>query len=247
MTGADRPLEDRTFLVAGGAGEVGEGLVRRFLARGARVVVPSRSDARLRDLRERLAADEALLTFGADVGDEGSAAALRDRLVDEVGPLDGVVASLGGWWQGAPLTEVPLHLWNRLLQDGLTAHFVLARTFLPVLAGRLGSSYTLINGGGGLRPVPNAGPVSVSAAGQLMLARALAAEHARAAVRVNALVLATPVLTRSRPHGPEGWLTADDAGEYAARLASLEGEGTRGHIVVLRDRRDLPPLPTGEA
>lgn len=50
---------------------------------------------------------------------------------------------------------------------GSTAHFVVAKTFLPDLAGRPGASYTFIDGGAGLMPIPGSGPISVSAAGEL--------------------------------------------------------------------------------
>lgn len=155
-----------------------------------------------------------------------------------MGPLDTAVASLGSWWQGAPLTKVPIDTWHRLIDMGLTAHFVLARTFVPVLASRPGTSYTLINGAGGLHPVPGSGSISVSAAAQLMLKDVLAAENE--AVRINTLLLATPVITRSRPDGPDDWLTADDDGAYAVHLASDAARDVHGETIVFESRDQLP-------
>jgi 3-oxoacyl-[acyl-carrier protein] reductase len=48
------PLAGRRVLVPGGTGGVGEGVVRAFLAAGADVVVPTRSDARGAELRQAL-------------------------------------------------------------------------------------------------------------------------------------------------------------------------------------------------
>jgi len=231
-------LHDKIVLIAGGAGEVGEGLVRAFLAAGATIIVPSRSDKKLDALRERLETDDRLVPWVGNVSSEADAAALRDWISDSVGPLDAVVAALGSWWQGAPLIEVPLDTWHRLIDMGLTAHFVLAKTFVPVLAGRSGASYTLINGAGGLHPVPGSGPISVSAAAQLMLKDVLAAENKT--VRINTLLLATPVITRSRPDGPDDWLTADDAGAYAVHLVSDAARGQHGETVVFESRDQIP-------
>lgn len=233
-------LNGKRILVAGGTGEVGEGVVRAMLQRGAIAIVSSRSEDRLDALRDRLGdlATDRLVTHVVNVGTEEGAAALRDWIAARVGSLDGVVASLGGWWQGQSLTRVSLELWNRLLDMGLTAHFILAKTFIPVLAERSGSSYTLINGAGGLSAVQKAGPISVSAAAQLMLKDVLAEENP--IVRINSLVLATPVRTRSRPDGPDSWLTADDAGTYAAYLASDQAIDVRGETIVFRDRSQLP-------
>jgi hypothetical protein len=63
-----------------------------------------------------------------------------------------------------------------------------------------------------------------------MLMRVLAAEHRDRAVRINTLLLATLVHTRSRPDGPPGSISADDAGAHAVRL--LDGDA-RGETVIV--------------
>ncbi len=247
---ATDPLSERRVVVLGAAGEVGEGLVRRLRAFGAYVVAVSRAPARLARLQDApppggdRRRPGALATQLGDVGHEDGAMRLRDDLLARHGPLDAVVASLGGWRQGAGVTDTPLDAWRETLDQSLTAHFLAARALLPVIADRPGASYTLINGGAALHPVPGAGAMCVSAAGQLMLAHVLAAEYGGRAVRVNALVLGTPVRTRSRPVGPEAWITADDAGTHAAYLTSDAAAAVRGATVVLDDPhagRDLPP------
>ncbi|MCA0374308.1 MAG: SDR family oxidoreductase [Gemmatimonadetes bacterium] len=147
---------------------------------------------------------------GADAA-RASAAALG-------GPLDRVVASLGGWWQGADLVDVPPEVWSRIVHDGLTAHYMAARTFLPLV--RAGGSYVMVNGAGALRPVPKAGPVTIVASAQLTMRDVLAAEQRGRDVRVNTVLLGTPVRTRSRPEGGADWLTAEEAGAVIVRLAS---------------------------
>lgn len=233
-------LHGKTVLIPGGAGEVGEGLVRAFLNEGATVIVPSRSREKLDALRESLSEPNSLITKTADVGTANGAALLRDWIADEVGPLDAVVASLGGWWQGRPLTDVSLDIWHEVLDMGLTTHFTVARTFIPVLTGRSGASYTFINGAAGLNPIPGAGPLSVSAAGQIMLKDVMAAENDT--VRINTLVLATPVRTRSRPDGEDGWLTADDAGAYAVYLASDAARDMHGESIVFESAGQVPRM-----
>lgn len=225
-------LSGMTAVVAGGTGEVGEGVVRAFLGAGARVVVPSRSERRLDALREALGdPGDALVTLAADVGDEAGAGAFRDMLGARDLLPNAVVASLGGWWSGPPLTSLPLARWQEVIDMGLTAHFVCAKTLLPLLAERAGSSYTFVNGAGGLHPVTGSGPVSVSAAAQTMLKDVFAAETP--SVRIQSLLLATPVRTRSRPDGPPDWISAGEAGAYAVFLASPAGVAARGETVIL--------------
>jgi NAD(P)-dependent dehydrogenase (short-subunit alcohol dehydrogenase family) len=249
-TWSGAPLAGRRVVVLGAAGEVGEGVVRRLRAFGAHVIAVSRAADRLARL-ERAAMLETgghgpgtLATQVGDVGREDGAMRLRETMAARHGPLDAVIASLGGWRQGPAVTDTPWDAWREALDQSLTAHVLAVRALLPVLADRAGASYTLINGGAALHPVPGAGAMCVSAAGQLMLAHVLAAEHRGRAVRVNTLVLSTPVRTRSRPVGREEWISADDAGTHAAYLASDAAAAVRGATVVLdhpNATRDLPP------
>lgn len=227
----------RRVLVAGGAGAVGEGIVGALLAAGALVVVPSRSAERLADLRDRVGGDGKLVTIVGDVGHATGALAVRDRVVDEVGTPDAVIAAVGGWWSGDEVVNLPVETWRRLVDERLTPHVVVARTFLPIVADRPGSSYTTINGSAALEPVAGAGPQCVASAGLLMLTDVLAEEHRDSPVRINSLVLMTPVLTRERRDGPDHWLRAAEVGRFAAHLLS-DGSTTSGERVLL-DRERL--------
>ncbi len=234
-------LKDRVALIAGGAGEVGEGIVKAFLQAGATVVVPSRKPERLMDLQIGLGelGNERFVAVTADVGTPEGAHAVRQTILQRFGQLNAVVASLGGWWQGKPLVSVPLEDWANVLQNNLTAHLLVARTFLPMLYNQPGSSYTMINGGAAFEPVPGAGPVSIAAAAQLMMKDVLAAEARGRPVRVNTLALMTPVVTRSRPSGRPEWLTADEVGAYCAYLAAAV---TNGETIQLKDHAQVEAI-----
>src|SRR5579859_6836075 len=71
-------LDGKISLILGGAGFVGEGIVRSFLEEGAFVIVPSRSQERLQGLRGVLGplANERLVTVPAGTGTQQGAEAL---------------------------------------------------------------------------------------------------------------------------------------------------------------------------
>lgn len=238
-TPSSTTLQNTKALVLGGAGEVGEGIVRQLLDRGATVAAVSRSSEKLEALQDRLNGNDRLVSVTGDVGSEDGAAALAKAVAAELGTPDAVIASLGGWWQGKPVVEIDLELWQRLLDNSLTSHFLAAKTFLPMLADRSGSSYTMINGAGAMYPVPTAGPIVASAAGQLMLGRVLAAEHQDRSVRINMLVLNSQVVTRSSPAGRPGQLSADDAGAYVSHLVA-PSTTTRGETIVFDKASQVP-------
>ncbi|MBE1501843.1 NAD(P)-dependent dehydrogenase (short-subunit alcohol dehydrogenase family) [Amycolatopsis lexingtonensis] len=216
-------LRGGSYVVAGGAGVVGEAVTRELLRLGATVTVPSRSSERLARLRSALPeADRARLhTLTGDVGDPAGVLGVRDRVVASVGRVDGVVASLGGWWEGPPLTEIAFPVWQRLIDDNLTAHFLVAQAFLPVLRG----TYVALNGIAAFRPVPFSGPVSVADAALTMLLRTFAAELTGSPVRIHEVAILTPIVTRhwppaepAKPH----WLTGEQVAGHVAGVLHPE-------------------------
>jgi NAD(P)-dependent dehydrogenase (short-subunit alcohol dehydrogenase family) len=232
-------LDGKVVLVAGGAGNIGREIVAAMLAAGAAVAVPSRDPERLAQLESSAGGAgerERLLTIQAEVSAPDGAEHVRDQVVASLGGLDAVAAAVGGWWQGAPLWEVPVDTFDRVLASNLRSHFVIARTFMPVLLDRPGSSYTFVNGTAAENPTPNAGPASVAAAAQLMLMRTLAAETRSARVRVNLLLLG-PVLTAARrgEQHPD-WITGQEVGELAAFLASDRARMISGSVLHLPRR-----------
>jgi len=213
----------RNVLVAGGAGGVGEGIVRALLAStDVRVIVTSRNAARLELLERRLreAADARRLTgIVGNAGDPLGADAIAERIRTEIGALHVAIPSLGGWWEGGSLLGADLPTWETVMGEMLTTHFVFARTFVPELERRPGGWYLGIGGGAAFYPVPNSSIVSIAAAGQVMLTRTLAREHAANGLRVNELVVNGPVRTRdSEAIAERDWITADEVGEVVAEL-----------------------------
>jgi NAD(P)-dependent dehydrogenase (short-subunit alcohol dehydrogenase family) len=225
-------MSEQTVLVAGGAGAVGEGVVERFLAADWRVIVPSRSQARLDAQRDRLDTPENLTGMLGDVGTTAGASAVRDRLRGEGVRLNAVVASIGGWRSGPLLVDTPLDEFRSVLEGNLTSHLVVAQAFLPMVPP--GGAYTIIVGDGAEAPVRGAGPVSVAASAVLMLSRSLALESAGKGVRVNSLVLG-PVKTR-RSAGRYDWVTAEEVGDTALWLSSAAGRGVAGAALHMLNR-----------
>ncbi len=235
-------LDELVAVVAGGTGTVGEAVVRAFLRAGARVVVPSRSAEAIARLRGNLTEVpvERLMTLEGNLGDPIDAVRLRESIVGQLGHIDAVVASLGGTWdENLRLVDVPLETWRQYADSNLTAHFVTAQTFLPELARRPGSSYTLLGGLSAVLPVPRYGVVSINSAAQLMMARILQEEMKESLVRINQVMFGY-IHTRARAARarPE-WVTADEVGEFCALLASRQASMIAGGVIQLGNR---PPI-----
>ena len=231
-------LAGKIVYIAGGAGNVGEGIVRGCLKADATVITSSRSSDKLDRLRQLLkdTSTEKLITIEGGLGDFENAETLRDKILEQCDRLDAVVASLGGTWhKNIPLTEVSIDDWQKFLFTNLTTHFVTARTFLPVLARTKGSSYTFLGGGAAETPIPNYSVVAIPAAGQLMMAKVLMQEMKDSGVRINQIIVNSLVNTRaSKDKAQPDWITADEIGDYIAWLASDEGKVVNGTVPYLQ-------------
>ncbi|MGF1514729.1 MAG: SDR family NAD(P)-dependent oxidoreductase [Elainellaceae cyanobacterium] len=231
-------LKNKTVFVAGGAGSVGEGIVRSLLQAGAKVFTISRHQEKLEALRGYLGdlAGDRLVTFTGSLGDFDSAEAVKHEILSQQDQLDAVVASLGSTWKGGvPITQLSMEDWQQYLFTNLTTHFVCARTFLPLLEKLQDSSYTFLGGAAAEVVTPNYALVSIPAAAQLMMAKVAMAELKDSPIRINEVMVNSLVKTRNsaeqaQPH----WITADEVGDYVAWLISDEAHMVRSSVPYLQ-------------
>ena len=129
----DAGLSGSRVLVTGGAGGIGAAIVRAFAAEGALVAVHYNSS---REPAEALASEVGGVALGADLTIEEEAAELIPAAAAGLGGLDVCVANAGAYpADPAPLWEIPLARWRRVLDANLTAMFLTARGFLRHVRG----------------------------------------------------------------------------------------------------------------
>ncbi|GAA4670249.1 hypothetical protein Prum_072470 [Phytohabitans rumicis] len=201
-------------------------------------MVPSRSKDRLSELAGHVGPDLATHLHGVTAGHGTFTEA--DELAEQVkathGRVDHVVPSIGGWWMGKALWQTSEAQWQQFFLDTTTAHMAVARAFVPRL--EPAGSYTLISGFSAQKPYPTAGIISMHGAALLMMREVLSAEL-DGQRRVNDLILG-PIITRSRPQGSAGWLTADHVGHAAVLLAT--NPTIHDEHITLDTRTDLDQL-----
>ncbi|MBE1496194.1 3-oxoacyl-[acyl-carrier protein] reductase [Amycolatopsis lexingtonensis] len=218
-------LSGHRVVVPGGTGAVGEGVVRAYLAAGADVVVPTRSQERADEFRHVLgdAAGDRLHLVVHDYTTFPGAAQLADEMERRLGAVDDVVAPIGGWWAGKPLWEIDESDWQSAFVGLASTHMAVLRAFLPKLSTR--GTYTLIVGTSALTPVPGSGLVSMEQSALLMMRRVAEAELT-GPQRAHALVLG-PVGTRLADTAAPDWVSADQVGAIAVAASAAIEVGSR--------------------
>jgi len=185
-------LDGRVALITGAATGIGESCTRLMLAEGARVVAADVDEAGL----ARLAAEherDALATCTLDVSDAAAAAGSVALAAERFGRLDVLVNSAG--ISPRALGEVGYEtVWKRVLEVNALGTALMCRAALPVMreAGsgsivNLASIMSLVGYHDSLGLSDGFSPYPQSKGAVLQLTRDLAANNAKAGVRVNAV------------------------------------------------------------
>jgi 2-hydroxycyclohexanecarboxyl-CoA dehydrogenase len=191
-------LEARSALVTGGAKGIGEAIVRRLSAEGARVTI---GDVDIQGA-EKVAVEVGAEAVPLDVTDPGSARAA----VDGVGELD-VLVNNAGMDEFSFFTDTDPGLWERVLAVNLKGVLACTHAALP---GMQQAGYgRIVNIASEAGRVGSKGSAVYSAAkgGVIAFTKTIARENARFGITANAIApgpIDTPLLRRATDLGELG-------------------------------------------
>lgn len=131
-----RDLKGRRVLITGGAAGIGRCIAERLVPEGSELVLV---DVNEQALNETLGAIESLGTtvsgYSLDITDTGSIFALRDRVHEELGPVDVLVNNAGIVFGGGFL-DVPFEKHVRTYRVNVEGLVAMTYAFLPDLLSR---------------------------------------------------------------------------------------------------------------
>ncbi|TFY98549.1 SDR family oxidoreductase [Ramlibacter rhizophilus] len=176
-------IQGKVAIVTGGGSGIGAGLVRRFMAEGARGVVAA--DLRL-EAAEAVAGECGAIALPCDVTREADIQALVQRTRERFGGVDIYVSNAGilGRMGGIELED---ELWDRMWQVHGMAHVWAARAVVPEMVAR-GEGYFLVTASAaGLLNIVESAPYGVTKHAALAFAEWLRIAYGRRGLRVSCL------------------------------------------------------------
>ncbi len=179
-------LKDKVVIITGATAGIGRASAIIFAKEGAKVVAAGRSVAKGKSLVEEIkAAGGEAIYVPTDMKNEADLDNLIKCTIDTYGRLD-VLYNNAGIAYSAPLDVFDQEKWDEVLNVDLRAPYILIRKAMPYL---LESKGNILNTASisGIRQTALGYAYNSAKAGLVMLTKVLAADYAKAGVRVNAI------------------------------------------------------------
>jgi 3-oxoacyl-[acyl-carrier protein] reductase len=178
-------LEGKTAIVTGGASGFGAGIVRKFVAEGARVMVADINAEGAAALAGELGAT--VRAQQVDVSQDTSVAALIEAAYAAFGRLDILVNNAGVSHLPAPLDEIPEADFDRVVGVNIKSVYLTARHAVPRFKAAKSGVILNIASTAAVSPRPRLSWYNASKGWMVTATKSMAVELAPLGIRVNAI------------------------------------------------------------
>ena len=191
------PFTDKVVIVTGGSSGIGAATVKAFASQGAKTVVADFSDTGQKLVDELTAQGHESLFIKVDVTSEDDTKKMVAETVKRFGQIDVLFAN-AGIGEGAPITELALATWQKVINVNLTGVYLSDKYVIEQMC-QQPEGGAIINCGSIHSFVGKHGVTAYSAAkgGVKLLTQTLAIDYAQKNIRINAVCpgyIDTPLL-----------------------------------------------------
>jgi NAD(P)-dependent dehydrogenase (short-subunit alcohol dehydrogenase family) len=241
-------LTGRVAIVTGGSAGLGRQMTQGLAEMGAKVVLCARNKGRCEQAANQLGQiGVQSLALGCDVRTQEQIHAVVEATISKFGRIDILINNAGVSW-GAPVEEMCLEHWNKVIETNLTATFLFSqavgRYMVPQRRGKV-INIASVAGLRGASPELQAIGYHASKGGVIAFTKDLACKWARHDIQVNAIApgwfpthMSATVIEQNKdallkriPAGRFG--SDDDLKGAAVFLASDASNYVTGHVLVV--------------
>jgi 3-oxoacyl-[acyl-carrier protein] reductase len=178
-------LQDKIAIVTGGGSGFGEGIVRKFVAEGARVLIADRNLEGATRVAESVGPQAK--AFEADVASQGGFESIVEATKSAFGGLHILVNNAGVGHLPQPLESVEEDVFDRVAAVNMKAIYFGAKAVVPLFKAQKYGAILNVASTGGVSPRPNLTWYNASKGWAITATRGMAVELAPFGIRVNAI------------------------------------------------------------
>lgn len=193
-------LAGKVAVVTGGSKGIGAAACRLLGGQGAAVVVNGRDQVAIDSLVSEITRGGGrAMGVVADCLDLNAIERMRERVEQQFGPADVLIAYAGGFAAYSPAHLIEEAEWRAVIDANLTTTFLTVKSFLPgMIQRRRGSIITMASNAARFLDILTTAPYAAAKAGIMMFSRHVAKEVGPHGVRVNCIAPATVLSDRIR-------------------------------------------------
>jgi NAD(P)-dependent dehydrogenase (short-subunit alcohol dehydrogenase family) len=204
-------LKDKVAIVTGGSQGIGEAIVLRYAAEGAKVAVVYHKDdeAAKRTVGKVTSAGGVARAIKADCSKISQIEHMTADVIRAFGTVH-ILVNNAGIFRTVPVSETTEAIWDEQLDLNLKGPFFCVKAVLPEFIKNGGGKVINITSIAGVGAFPNCPAYCASKGGLEILTKALATELGRLKINVNSLApgnVATPMNAHLRGPGNEAYLS----------------------------------------
>ena len=178
-------LNEKTAIVTGGASGFGEGIVRKFIAEGAKVMIADLNEEGAASLAEELGNNAQ--SFKVNVAKNDEVEAMMQATLDAFNSIDILVNNAGTTHLPAPMEEVSEEDFDLVMAVNAKSVYLTAKHIVPYMKTRNTGAILNVASTAGVSPRPRLNWYNASKGWMITATKAMAIELATHGVRVNAI------------------------------------------------------------
>lgn len=180
-------LQDKVAVITGASSDIGEGIVKRFVQEGAKVVLVSRKLDSLEKVRANVGNEENTVSMTCDLTNESEALQVADQVVEKYGRIDILVNNAGAINDPIHFHEMSESEIEKLIDVNMKGVFHMTKAVLGKMSEVKNGCIVNIGSISSERAIPRVhlAVYSATKAAISMFTKSIAVEYARKNIRCN--------------------------------------------------------------
>ena len=224
-------FSDDVIVVTGAAGNLGQAVVLAFLEGGATVCAVDHRQGRLAGIFPE--ANDRLHFFeGIDSADRAAMLAVGKKIQTEVGPVNVLVNTVGGFTMGERVDELSPETWQHMMNINVHSFLNASAAFVPgMITAGMGKVIT-VGAGAALKGSAKTGAYAAAKGAVLRLTESMAAELKASNIQVNCVLPGTIDTPQNRTAMPNAnfdqWVKPEQIAQAIMFLSSSAADAITG-------------------